>query len=134
MINCQRPKVRSHVDSPIGIFNSPDARFDQIKINMVGPLKSSHRYNYVPTCIDRFTTTAESVARHFVEGWTAVYDCPSFVTTDRKKQSGSVLFSSIIHILGTGQICMIPHHKKDFINSEGFSDLKRTPTGTQQHR
>ena len=62
-------------------FKPPDVRFDVVHIDLVGPLPSSHGYQYLSTCVDRFTRwpeafllteiTAEFVARAFVLGWNA---------------------------------------------------------------
>ena len=51
---CQRLKVQSHTNAPLSTFAAPDARFNHVHLNFVGPLLSSHRYTYLLTCIDCF--------------------------------------------------------------------------------
>lgn len=119
-LQCQRSKVHRHVASPIGTFATPDARFDHIHIDIVGPLPPSHGYTHILTCIDRFTrwpeaipisiVTAESVARHLMERWIALYGCPSTITTDRGQQFESDLFSSLTRMLGTERIRTTAYH------------------------
>ena len=119
-LQCQRSKVHRHVAAPIGTFATPDARFDHVHIDIVGPLPPAHGYTYLLTCVDRFTrwpeaipipmVTAESVARYFVERWIALYGCPSTVTTDRGQQFESELFSSLIQLLGTERIRTTSYH------------------------
>ena len=119
-LRCQRSKVHRHVASPIGTFATPDARFDHVHIDIVGPLPQSHGYTHILTCIDRFTrwpeaipistVTTETVARHFVERWIALYGCPSTITTDRGQQFESDLFSSLTRMLGTERIRTTAYH------------------------
>ena len=71
---------------------TPDARFDMVHIDIVGPLASSNRFRYILTCIDQFTwwpeailiinITAETVARAFVGSWIARFATPSTISTD----------------------------------------------------
>ncbi|CAH8562835.1 unnamed protein product [Schistosoma haematobium] len=119
-LQCQRSKVHRHVAAPLGTFATPDARFDHVHLDIVGPLPPSHGYDHILTCIDRFTRwpeaipitsiTAETVAHRFVERWIALYGCPSTVTTDRGQQFESALFSSLTRLLGTERIRTNAYH------------------------
>ena len=107
---CQRAKVTRHINAPIMSFKPPDARFDVVHIDIVGPLPPSQGYQYLLTCIDRFTRwpeafpltniTAESVARAFVLGWIARFGVPSTVFTDRGRQFESNLWSQLSQLFG----------------------------------
>ncbi|KAH9586005.1 hypothetical protein MS3_00007070 [Schistosoma haematobium] len=119
-LQCQRSKVHRHVAAPLGTFATPDARFDHVHLDIVGPLPPSHGYDHILTCIDRFTRwleaipitsiTAETVSHRFVERWIALYGCPSTVTTDRGQQFESALFSSLTRLLGTERIRTTAYH------------------------
>ena len=39
---------------------TPDARFNQVHIDIMGPLPPSHGFNYILTCIDHFTRWPEA--------------------------------------------------------------------------
>ena len=39
----------------------PDAQFDQVHIDLVGPLPTSQGYTYILTCIDQFTHWPEAI-------------------------------------------------------------------------
>ena len=91
-------------------FEPPDARFDVVHINLVGPLSSFHGYQYLLTCVDRFTRwpeaipltdiTAKSVARAFIFGWIARFGVTSTVITDRGRQFESNLWTQLSCLFG----------------------------------
>ena len=99
---CQRSKVQRHTMTPLSTFSTPDARFDLIHIDIVGPLPPSGGFSYLLTCVDRFTrwpeaiplttVTADTVAKAFVSGWISRFGVPSTVTTDRGHQFESALW------------------------------------------
>ena len=103
-----------HTVAPTGTFMMPDSRFDNIHIDIVGPLPPSRGYTYLLTCIDRFTrwpeailifnASAESVAQAFMTTWISRFGIPSTVTTDRGKQFESTLWSNLMQLLGCKRI------------------------------
>ena len=46
-IQCQLAKVQQDTVSPHSTFTTPDARFDYIHIDIVGPLPPSNGYSYI---------------------------------------------------------------------------------------
>ena len=119
-LQCQRAKVQRHTITPLATFSTPDARFDMIHIDIVGPLPPSKGYTYLLTCIDRFTRwpeafpltniTAESVAEAFVCGWIARFGTPSTVTTDRGRQFESALWTHLMQLLGSRRVRTTSYH------------------------
>lgn len=111
---CQRSKVGRHTRAPLGTFLTPDARFQHVHIDLVGPLPPSNGFSYLLTCIDRFSRwpeavplqaiNAETVARAFVERWIASFGVPATITTDRGHQFESNLFRSLTELLGSNRI------------------------------
>ena len=58
---CQLSKVHRHTLAPLLSFPVPDVHFDNIHIDIVGPLPVSNNYTYILTCIDRFTRWPEAI-------------------------------------------------------------------------
>ena len=119
-IQCQQCKVHRHNKAPLGTFSSPDARFDHVHIDIVGPLPPSDGFSYLLTCVDRYTRwpeafpmndiTAETVARVFVTHWVARFGTPSTITTDRGRQFESHLFRHLATLLGTNRLRTTAYH------------------------
>ena len=143
---CQQAKVQRHTKAPPATFATPDARFDKVHIDIVGPFPSSHGFSYILTCIDRFTRwpeavpitdiTAETVAHAFIQCWISCFGVPSTVTTDRGRQFESALWDKLMQFLGCKCICTTSYYPAANGLIERFhrqlkASLKAHPNPTQ---
>ena len=109
-----------HSHSPHTSLPTPDARFNTIHIDLVGPLPPSRGYNYLLTCVDRFTRwpeafpltsiTAEAVAHTFVSGWIVRFGVPSTIITDRGWQFESTLWQTLMTFLVSKRVRTTSYH------------------------
>ena len=60
-LSCQQSKVQRHIKAPLATFATPDARFNQVYIDIVGPLPPSQGFTYILTCINHFTHWPEAI-------------------------------------------------------------------------
>ncbi len=54
-------KFTATLPPPLATFTTPDARFDHVHIDLVGPLPPSNGFVYLLTCVDRFTRWPEAI-------------------------------------------------------------------------
>ena len=109
-LSCQKAKVHRHVSAPLEHGHLPDRRFQQIHVDIVGPLPVSRGYTYLFTIIDRYTrwpeaipmsdATADSCAHALLSHHIAQFGVPSDITSDRGPQFTSALWTSLSRLLG----------------------------------
>ena len=101
-------------------FANPDARFDHLHLDLIGPLPSSQGCRYLLTHVDRFTrwaevtpitnSSAETVAQAFLAAWISRFGVPSLITTERGAQFESALWKNLMQLLGSKCIRTTAYH------------------------
>ena len=109
-VQCQHLKVHRHTVTPMGFFSPPDARFDHVDIDIVGPLPPATGNMHSQTCVDCFTcwpevillsdTSTETVAQAFLLGWIAQFGIPTTLTSDQGGQFESNVWNHLMQLLG----------------------------------
>ena len=99
-----------HIVTPHGILSLSSGQFQDVHVNLVGPLPPSRGYSYLLTCIDRFIRWAEVIpipcvnsettAWALLNDWVAQFGAPAMVITDRGPQFESDLWRQILRLLG----------------------------------
>ena len=144
-LQCQRSKIHRHTVSPLATFATPDARFDQFHVDIVGPLPPSQGFRYLLTCVDRFTrwpeaipipeSTAPTVAQAFVTRWISGFGVPSTITTDRGAQFESSLWQELMKLFDSKRIRTTAYHPSsnglvELFHCQLKTTLKATPEPT----
>jgi len=61
----QQTKINRHPITPLQHFETPDARFVSVCIDIVGPLNESNGYSYILTAIDQFTRWPKATTKYY---------------------------------------------------------------------
>ena len=119
-IECQKAKVVKHNTSQVESIAPASAKFNQIHVDLVGPLPVNKGCRYLLTIVDRFTrwieaipipdATTVTVVDAFMLHWIARFGIPSAVTTDRGAQFESNLWRELMKRLGSVKISTTSYH------------------------
>lgn len=119
-LQCQRAKIFKHNRAEFGTFQPTESRFEHVHLDIVGPLPPSEGYQYLLTCIDRFSRwpeaipitnqTAETIAFAFINGWISRFGTPRKITTDQGRQFESELFQQLNQKLGIDRFRTTAYH------------------------
>nr|VZH98177.1 unnamed protein product [Spirometra erinaceieuropaei] len=118
------------------LAESPDARFNHVHLDVVGPLPPFNGYTHLLTCVDRYTrwpeaiplpnVQAETIVKAFVIRWVAIFGAPSMITTDRGAQFESTLFQTLLNFLGCTRIRTTAYHPAAHGMVERFHRQEKT--------
>lgn len=109
--SCQSSKVNRHNKASLQHFPSSSGKFQDIHVDIVGPLPINQGNSYLLTIVDRFSRwpaaipmrgiSARDCAQALLEGWIQYYGTPLQIVTDRGRQFVSGLWEELCLILGT---------------------------------
>ena len=109
-VACQRAKIHRHTHSGVDHIPVPDACFESIHVDLVGPFPPSQGHTHLLTVVDRFTrwpeafpisdTSTRGVARTLIAGWISRFGTPAVLVSDRGPQFVSQLWTDIAQLLG----------------------------------
>ena len=108
--HCQRGKIHKHDFSAFKPFPKPHARFENLNVDILGPLTPSGGFHYILSIVDRFTCLCKAVPMRnmeagtvvatFISRWISIFGCPKYVQTDRGSQFTSNQWKKCMEYLG----------------------------------
>jgi len=117
---CQQYKVNRHNKPQIHPSVSPTSRFNNVHMDIVGPLPIIDGYAYIVTLIDKFirwpealpvkSITADIIANTLIDQWISRFGVPLCLTTDRGRQFESEIFTIISKRLGIHRLRTTSYH------------------------
>ena len=91
-------------------MQTPDARFNAVHLDLVGSIKRILSSVYTLARSHSNYITAITVAHAFISGLVSRFAIPTTITTDRRRQFESVLWTELIHLLGSSRLRTIAYH------------------------
>lgn len=106
-VSCQKTKTLVHDKRPLQHFPQPEARFEHLHMDIVGPLPPAKgnlkywltivdRFSRYPTAIPLRAATTKAILAAFVDKWVAHFGLPMIVTTDQGSAFMSGLFRNFL--------------------------------------
>lgn len=101
-LSCQfMPKIQGQIKTPLQSFPLPNARFDHVHLDIVGPLPTVRGgFKYLFTLVDRYSrfpmaiplrsATTSAIINSMVDKWISIFGLPQTLTTDQ----GSIFMSN----------------------------------------
>lgn len=119
-LKCQRGKIQRHAHNVTEKIPTPDQRFHQVQLDIIGLLPEIGGYRYYLTMIDRFSRWpeaiplpnmhAQTITAAFMDNWVARYGIPRVITSDQERQYEGSLFKALIQFLGAAKTRTTPYH------------------------
>lgn len=119
-LQCQRSKINRHTKNSFQQFVVPNQWFQQIHLDLVGPLTVSHGYRYILTMIDSYSRWLEAVltdhqiaatmVQAFYTNSVSRFDPPKVITADQDTQFKSVLFGGLTKLFNRKRSRTEPYH------------------------
>ena len=117
---CQAAKIHHHNKVPFQPFSKPLGKFQNIHVDIVGPLPTSKGCSYILTVVDRFSRwpaaipltgiTAKECSDALIHGWIQFYGTPLSIVTDRGRQFTSNLWQELCASLGATHDSTTAYH------------------------
>ena len=110
-VKCQKTKITRHNKASIDSFaRNSSKKFDQINIDLVGPLPVCDGMKYILTIVDRYSSwvemlplpdkQSETVAKAFYLHWIAKYGVPEICYSDNGQEFRGEKFTGMLRNLG----------------------------------
>uniref|UniRef100_A0ABD2VSY0 Integrase catalytic domain-containing protein n=1 Tax=Trichogramma kaykai TaxID=54128 RepID=A0ABD2VSY0_9HYME len=119
-LDCQQSKISRYNKLSPAQFTAPDARFQHIHVDLVGPLPPRDGYRFILSIIDRFSrwpeaiplrdSTAHTVVQAIFDHWISRFGVPSILTSDQGRQFEYDVFKEFTQLFGIKRIRTTAYH------------------------
>ena len=119
-IKCQKTKITRHNKANIDSFaRNASKKFEQINVDLVGPLPVCDGMRYILTIVDRYSSwvemlplpdkQSETVAKAFYLHWIAKYGVPAICHSDNGQEFRGEKFAGMLRNLGCEHRFSLPY-------------------------
>ena len=133
---CQSIKTKRHTYTPIARFPPSNQAFEDLHLDLIGPLPPARGYHYILTITDRFTKgsfaiaipdcKSDTIATYFLNQYIALFGVPKTIVTDNASYFSSYSWSKFMSFLNVKQKFITPYHCQANGMVERFNRYLRT--------
>ena len=134
--SCQSVKTKQHTQTPIKSYPPPNQAFDELNIDIIGPLPVSKGYRYILTVSDRFTkgcfaialpdTKSDTIATYFLNQYVALFGVPRVIVTDNASYFTSYTWTKFMTFLNVKHQFITAYHCQANGAAENFNRYIKT--------
>ena len=133
---CQSVKTKQHTQTPIKRYPPPTQAFEELNLDLIGPLSPSRGYRHILTITDRFTkgcfaialpdTKSDTIATYFMNQYVSLFGVPRMIVTDNAAYFTSYSWSKFMTFLNVNHKFITPYHSQSNGMVERFNRFLRT--------
>ena len=126
----------SHTQTPVARFPEPTQAFQELNIDLIGPLPPSKGYRYIFTITDHYTkenfafavpdTKSDTLATYFLNHYVSLIGVPRVIITDNASYFTSYNWSKFMTFLNVKLKFITPYHCQANGMVERFNRFLRT--------
>ena len=134
--SCQNVKTKHHTQTPIHRYPPATQAFDELNLDLIGPLPPSRGYHYILTITDRFTkgnfaiaipdAKSDTIATYFLNQYISMFGVPKIIVTDNASYFTSYSWSKFMSFLNVKHKFITPYHCQSNGMVERFNRYLRT--------
>ena len=122
--------------TPIKRYPPPTQAFEELNLDLIGPLPPSRGYRHILTITDRFTkgcfaialpdTKSDTIATYFMNQYVSLFGVPRMIVTDNAAYFTSYSWSKFMTFLNVNHKFITPYHSQSNGMVERFNRFLRT--------
>jgi len=134
--NCQSVKTQQHTRTAIKSYPPPTQAFEELNLDLIGPLPPARGYRHILTITDRFTkgcfaiavpdTKSDTIATYFMNQYVSLFGVPRTIVTDNAAYFTSYSWSKFMNFLNVQHKFITAYHSQSNGMVERFNRFLRT--------